>query len=91
MSTIWSSVATVAVGQLELLELAVATDQVGGWVFEFGDDAADLVSVRRILDVVDRLEVDAELFCNAHGINRRVSMLVVIDPNIGHGSFRIEP
>jgi hypothetical protein len=76
----------VAIRELKLLEFAVSTNQVGSWIFEFCDDVADLISVRWVLDVVDRLEVDAEFFCNAHGINRRISMLVVIYPNIGHVS-----
>jgi hypothetical protein len=36
------------------------------------------------MDVVDSLEVDTEFFCNAHGIDRRVSMLIVVNPNVSH-------
>ena len=69
----------IVLGQLELLPLAVAADERGRLVLELGDDGTKHVGVRRCLDVAHDVDLDAELFGNAHGIDGGVSMWVVED------------
>ena len=74
----------VVVGEAELGELGVTTDQVGHRVLELGDDGLERRPVGRGLLVQHDLGVDTQFLGNAHGIGRRVSIGVVEDGH-GHG------
>jgi len=84
----------VGIREFELLELRIPTNQ-GRWrIFQDLDDPTDRVGVWWVLDIVDGVELNTQVFCNAHGIDRGVSMPVVIDRDISHrhngrGSARV--
>lgn len=76
----------IVLGQLKFLELAITTNQRGRLVLQLGDDRPKRLRIRWVLDVIDRVELNTKLFCNAHGIDRRVSMFVVEDGDVCHVS-----
>jgi len=70
--------------QSELREQRVLPDQVGDRVLEDGDDSLEGLAIGRGLEVVDDVELDAQLTRRSESVLRGPSMTVVVDGDVGH-------
>jgi hypothetical protein len=68
----------------------VLAHQIGGRVVEQVEEAAQVGSARRILQVIDDVELDAALAQEVQRAARLTSTLVVVDGDARHGA-RIAP
>jgi hypothetical protein len=70
--------------QAELLEVLVLAHQVGGRVGQEVEEAPQLGAARRLLQVVDDVELDAALAQQVQRAARLASAGVVVDDDPGH-------
>jgi hypothetical protein len=77
--------AVVGLVQAELRELGVLPDEVGDRVLEPRDDLLERRPVGLLLQVLDDVELDAQLLRDLQSSLRRVSVRVVEDRHVGHG------
>jgi hypothetical protein len=75
----------VGLVQAELRELRVLADQVGDGVLEPRDDLLERRPVRLLLQVLDDVELDAQLLRDLQSSLGRMSVRVVEDRHVGHG------
>ena len=69
----------------QFFEHRVLSNEVSHWVFEDGHDALQHLGIGFGLDVLDNVELDAQLSRNGESIGAGVSSGVVKDRHIGSG------